>query len=282
MFSGRAFSEQFEVLLGVGFQLTNCERVHFLRSNLLFEQSFNPEFRHDETAIINNVSGRCLFMVSTTLRLEIPVEELVKLYKEGKSLNALASKYGCHRGSIQRRLEREGVTIRGRGEAAQLRWDQTDPEDWGVKRGRLESARINQRKAVLSSLEQEFYDAFTVHGVEVVPQYAFHTMNLDFALPETKLAVEIESGNFHEAYEQSRRRDAAKFALLTREGWSLIRFKVWRGRLTIITNCSDDRIVPLVTAVCSTPSIWTSRPRVDYVPRNQRGASPQEVEHSRV
>jgi len=60
------------------------------------------------------------------LLIELPNEEIAKLYLSGVSENALSKTYNVNRGAIRNRLILQGVQIRNQSEAETLKWSQMD------------------------------------------------------------------------------------------------------------------------------------------------------------
>lgn len=173
-------------------------------------------------------------------RRDVPVDEIVRLYgKEGISENRLAKRYGVDRSVISRVIREADVHRRGQSEAEVLKWIQMTPEQrkhqveavHNAIRGRRKTrdflrkrAKGIQRKARLSSLEKSFLEVFDEYGIKVVPQYAIDIFNVDFAIPEIKLAIEIDGGGWHQS-EPKIHQDRKKKGFLSFHGWYLIRFK---------------------------------------------------------
>jgi len=196
--------------------------------------------------------------------------EVVKLYESGESENAIAKRFNVSRGTIRSRLEVSGVPIRGRSEAELLKWSQMTTKQrenqvaaahkatLGRKATRAERCRFArgiQASCKLSPLESRYLKVFRDHSIDVIPQYAFEIYNLDFAIPSIKLAIEIDGGNWHES-KPKRKYDRGKEVLLSNRGWSYIRFSASNGLLTIKVKCTDNRFIPVLNAVTSSPSLW--------------------------
>lgn len=182
----------------------------------------------------------------------LPIDRIVYLYTiEGVSENALAKCYGVDRGIIRRRLIKAGIKPRGRSEAERLKWSKMTPQQrkhqvqaaHDTVRGKVKSreyllkrARGRQANPRMSSLEKLFFEAFKKAGIEVIPQYAIDIFNIDFAIPTVKFAIEIDGGHWHTT-EHHQRLDKRKEQFLSKQGWSLIRFRVWRVKIEdAITN----------------------------------------------
>ena len=169
---------------------------------------------------------------------DISDNDIVRLYQSGMSENRIAKHFGVARCSIRLRLLRSGTHIRGQSEAEVLKWQQMSPEQ-----------RINQVKAfhdkirgtsktyVLlckralgvqahfkpSKLESIFLQVFKDAKIEVVPWFAVGKFNIDFALPKSKIAIEINGGNFHDSPKKIKQ-DFAKVTFLNSLGWFVLYF----------------------------------------------------------
>lgn len=203
-------------------------------------------------------------------RIKLPIEEIIELYVGGKSENAIANKYGVSRNVIRLRLEEKGVHIRSQSEAEALKWSQMDVKQrenqvraaheaaagrTATREERVKRAIARMETPHFSSFEKRFLRVFQNKGIRVIPEYAFDIYNIDFALPEIKLAVEIDGGGWHDSKPKSRF-DRGKEVLFAKRGWSYIRFQINHGKLVIKIKCADDRFIPVLNAVCSTPSLW--------------------------
>lgn len=49
-------------------------------------------------------------------RVEVPIDDVIALYERGQGTKKIAAQYGCSPGTIQRRLEEAGITIRRQGD----------------------------------------------------------------------------------------------------------------------------------------------------------------------
>ena len=85
-------------------------------------------------------------------------------------------------------------------------------------------AKTKQFTVKLSKLEQTFLDAFQNAGINVVPQYAVSKFNIDFAITNRKIAIEIDGGHWHQS-SRKLAQDWQKETFLREEGWTVIRFK---------------------------------------------------------
>jgi len=204
--------------------------------------------------------------------LKLPNQKIAEQYRNGVSVKALAAKYSVSRGVIRTRLLDLKIPIRGIREASHLFVSQQPKERWikqteaahkasKGRRARLEErvkrAQTNQALSKMNETEQKIFDVFEAANIKVIPQYALQGYNIDFAVPEWKLAIEIDGGNWH-ASPSKRTQDRGKEVLLSNREWGLIRVKVARGKLMIITNkVYRIEYSAVINAICSNPSIWS-------------------------
>jgi len=200
---------------------------------------------------------------------KVPIEEMIRLYREGAFQDELAERYGVSQTTIWKLLNDAGVR-RTSGESRRLRWERMTPEQ---RFAQLEAAHIastrkrehwelteralrKQATPTLSELETRFAEAFRISGLPVVPQYALDIYNIDFALPDQKIAVEIDGGNWHST-DKHQRGDKGKEVMLRNRGWKLIRFKVdlIHGRITQGTDMDAGDVSKVLYAIYSNPAI---------------------------
>lgn len=204
-------------------------------------------------------------------RIELPVDEIIKAYKEGAFQNELAKKYGVSQHTIWNRLTEAGVT-RTSGEARRLRWSRMTPEERFAqldaahiashkkrsKHQKIQRALLNQTNHVLSKYEQSFKTLFDSHDITVISEYALDIYNIDFAIPEKKIAIEIDGGNWHGS-PRKQRGDKGKEVLLRRRGWTLIRVGIdlIHKRMTVIIDLNSADILPVINAIYSYPTVFS-------------------------
>jgi len=171
-------------------------------------------------------------MVRRTLRIHLPINEIVNRYSSGESVNSLAKDYSVSRGAITTRLIRANIKLRTQSESEKAKWVHmtADQRKRQVKaahdsiRGRrktreflIRKAKGVQAKAKLSQLENLFLATFGSSGIKVIPLYALDIFNLDFAIPDVQLAIEIDSGHWHES-DRKVKQDRKKEAFLEENG----------------------------------------------------------------
>jgi intein/homing endonuclease len=97
---------------------------------------------------------------------------------------------------------------------------------------------FNCRLRHFTDIEREMFDSFVRAGFEPVHNLRVGRWFLDVALPELKVAVECDGGNWHNS-KQARERDAKKDAYLRGHGWEVFRFSGKRIK-DDVDGCRDD------------------------------------------
>ena len=194
------------------------------------------------------------------VRIQLPNEEIIKLYQEGMSEQALAKKYDVTRNVIVRRLNRSGIRRRTIKEACQLHMNQLTTEQKRIitkachdkVRGSIKthSVLVNRAKGIqekytLSIYEKLFLQAFQEANISVIPQFAIDIFNVDFAIPSLKLAIEIDGGNWHDS-EKKRKQDSKKTLYLTLQGWKVVRFSNHQRKIEQVIKDAISEITPMV------------------------------------
>jgi len=196
------------------------------------------------------------------------MNEVISMYNSGMYQREIAEKFGVSQGMISIRLRKAGIKLRSRGESDKIVWSRKTPSQryatyeaaHAAARNRKHShtekcqrAIFNQNNPKLSELEQKFLYAFQSENIPVISQFALDIYNIDFALPNRKIAIEIDGGNWHNS-SKKRKYDTGKEVLLRRRKWALIRFQVC-NRLKIVADIPTYDFVDVINAVCSNPSL---------------------------
>jgi len=165
---------------------------------------------------VAKATGTKLYCSDACRKWSPPAEVLKHKYEvELLSAEQIAKEYGTTRMVTQRWLRNAGIKMRSTAEAKRaelshysyekrlqmteasrrvINRHETKPHAWLVAR-----AKGVQAKARLSKHEQTFLEAFTDRGIRVVPQYAVDIYNIDFAIPELMIAIEVDGGNWHKS-----------------------------------------------------------------------------------
>lgn len=169
------------------------------------------------------------------LKNNIDVEVLAAEYLSGMSTNKLSKKYECSRRAIERRLVASNTTLRNICQANKMHSDSLSSEEKsrkaeaahdavrGVKRtvSDLESrAASKERNPILSKYELVLHKELLSRGITAIPQKAFSKYNVDFALPDNKLIIEI-FGGWHNSPKAIKNFEN-KSSLLFKDGWTIV------------------------------------------------------------
>lgn len=162
------------------------------------------------------------------------VDNFIKLYNSGKSLKALADQLGCSRVYLTQILRKNNTPIRGRSESMYLRMSQTSPEE----RSRLSAAAHaavkgrehtfeekckrsitrEKRQIGIYPIEKTAKEMLEEKGFVCRAQKAVGPYNVDIALTEHCIAVEIFGGGWHGAGFHARRFNK-RIKYLLDSGW---------------------------------------------------------------
>ena len=171
------------------------------------------------------------------------LDELIARYEKGESIRSLAIEAGIYDALLGRHFHERGVTIRGCGtypphvEAAHA-----------ARRGQKESlatkevkARTReQRQTTVSVHERTLGQMLSVRGLKFTPQKAISKYNVDFALTDYPVVVEMRGGSYSELANTLL---PARTEYLLSHGWHLIEiFLSWARRRPEILNGAADRI----------------------------------------
>lgn len=187
--------------------------------------------RHLKAAGIEPTGNRLIFDEAAALRA----------FQDGGSVKAIAERFGVQRSTIVALLRKHGITPRSRRDAMLLRMAQATPEErlrlteaaHAACRGRRvpEEARINMAKGRERTKSHASDDARFLAGciealdVAVTLEKAVGPYNIDIALNELSVAVEIQGGHWHSHGRHGARLAERREYLLSR-GWHLV--EIWR------------------------------------------------------
>lgn len=168
-------------------------------------------------------------------------EELRKLYVDDLlGSSELSKMFDCHFVTILKWLREANVTIRNTSEAQKvcmskrtyeekLKFSEASRNTEGFKKQspekRIKYANTMQKNCKLSKYEKIFLDELNKNGIETIPQYAIYIFNIDFAIPDLKLAIEVDGGNWHSTSKKKIESDTKKEKYLSKIGWIVLRIK---------------------------------------------------------
>lgn len=151
--------------------------------------------------------------LKTSKRKTIDLDALRGLYVGGMSVKAIARKFGVAGSVIVSRLNEIGITPRNRSEAMYVRMHQTPIEErrrlsaaaHAAVRGKRQTDEHREKIAInreinqigISRTETIFVDMLEKLGICCTQQKAFGRYNVDIALNEFPIVVEICGGGWH-------------------------------------------------------------------------------------
>lgn len=131
---------------------------------------------------------------------------------------------------IKRMLEMAGLGPRTASEAVKLQ-HQKNPERAKQMSEQMKSPEFKRLRAIgnqnfpkISSLQRAAISLVEYFGLEYIPEYAVDIYNIDIAIVNKKIAIEIDGGNWHESEKKSKE-DESKEKYLSSDGWEIKRFK---------------------------------------------------------
>jgi very-short-patch-repair endonuclease len=169
-------------------------------------------------------------------RIVVDIAEATRRYLAGESMKALAPAMGADRATLTRRLSDAGVPLRGRSASMFLRWEGIeDPASlcsaaWEAMRGskRTATQQATHARGCQKSLhlrgkfEADVADGLAARGLAVTPQLAVGPYNLDIAINEPPIAVEIYTGGL-KRNRLGRRSHLERAKDLLDDGWIFLR-----------------------------------------------------------
>jgi very-short-patch-repair endonuclease len=199
---------------------------------------------------------------ATGLPIAEVTEQMVNLYRDGNSLVSVGKRFGMTKPAVVKRLRERGVEIRTLAESSQLRFARmgeeerrslTEPAHVAVRgqpRGfeakcRAAETREGQQK-IGSVLEAEMVEMLRERGVSPRIQVAVGPYNIDLAIEETSIAVELFGGQWHnfganaESYPE-------RIKYLIDAGWHVV--VIWVTRFAPLSRGATDYVIALHESV---------------------------------
>lgn len=181
----------------------------------------------------------------------LPDDVLVSEYAAGASVNALAAKYGAARSTIERRLTRRGIILRGLTDANRMSMAVRSPGEnarntaaaHAASRGRKATIEERCRTALTKERRQshvspaEMLLAEWLADLGPVPQKAIGPYNVDLAIDP--VAVEIFGGGWH-ASGRHAARTPKRFRYLFDAGWNVLVIWVDRRNHPLGVDAADE------------------------------------------
>ena len=188
----------------------------------------------------------------------VDVDDLVRRYNSGESVKALAKFIGHSRQVVRRLLQSRGITVRNRSESMLVRMSRT-PES---ERKRLTDAAHAAVRGTRRSFEELVERAITRErrgrgidpserallamlnrrGVLACPQKAVGPYNVDLAIAEPSIAVEVFGGAWHRSGRHLER-FVRRFKYILDAGFSTV--IIWNDRRYPLSEGAADYVVTL-------------------------------------
>lgn len=221
-----------------------------------------------------------------TRRINIDPNHLRELYDARISVLEMSKRFGVSRMTINKRLEELGLPIRSGSEAMYIRMANTTKEERlaltekahaavrGVRQTteqRMKFAATREaRGEVVSAYERQMGAWLAEAGINFVPQKAVGIYNIDIAITESRIAVEIFGGNWH-ATGSHAAGYRKRIEYLMSQGWLPVivwAVKVWK------TIRFDKRSADYVIALHNVRRADKSMPTQEHVIRGDAKTTP--------
>src|SRR5262245_27395595 len=196
------------------------------------------------------------------LEKPVPVEEVARRYLAGECPEDLARAFGVCRLTITRKLQKAGVPLRGYNQAQALLSSRRSPEErarlaefaHAALRGRpqgleqrLKIAAAREARGEVNPTEQVLLDLLASKVGPLKPQKAVGPYNVDLALTESRIAVDIFGGNWHASGRHARRFRKRSDHILN-EGWCLV--IIWVSTRFPLTEGAAEHLIALHERRC--------------------------------
>lgn len=217
--------------------------------------------------------------------LKLPVQEIVTMYASGLSAYEIADHFGVNEGTIRRNLSSAGIKPRTTSECTILRFSRMTKEERvehakrtaDALRGKTQSyehrcalAKAREKNVThVGAGEKHILEVLKEKGFEVTPQKAFGRYNVDIAVNEKLVAVEVYTGRSWlgaEKFKTVREKMEYIFSL----GWKPI--VVFAPTNAFRMGAIIDNLVTLLNvpgehhaSAGHYPVIWSTRKRVSTV-----------------
>ena len=175
-------------------------------------------------------------------KLEIPnLDYLVERYQAGESLKQIADQSGLSRPLLHGRLKSLGIHIRGHSEAERLKWlnlkrdrsaiERQCSSAWQARRGQKDGIACRKKRAQTAMDRLLRIGRFEEQVSNAMPmktrrQLAIGPYNVDIAISETRIAVEIVCG---EGFNRSATTRPKRIEYLLNRGWFVLVVWLWPG-----------------------------------------------------
>lgn len=186
----------------------------------------------------------------------IDIPALLADYQQGESINALAKRFGISRRSIESRLLSNGIQLRTQSDAERLKWSKMNPDARERQVAKAHAAskvkfkgippsyatlvgksEMWQRTGRMTRSEASVSAILTDLGIPHTPQYVVGTYNIDLAVNEMPIAVEVASSGIGKTYGPKLRR---KLEHLFSRGWLVLFIYALSGNRNDLTRINQN------------------------------------------
>ena len=197
-------------------------------------------------------------------RINLDVNNIVKKYKGGISEYELSKIFNVDRGTIRKRLIKQGVEIRSCKEASILRLSKMSFKEKqeltkkanekmraykpSIQSQMKQAKTLQKTKGRKGSGEFEVCQALKKMGLNPIHQFAINKYNIDIGLFPIAVEIHITTTSPHKIPFVKN-----KIEYLTNHGWSILFIHVYSA--IEITNIHIDYIFSYFHAVCANPAL---------------------------
>lgn len=189
-------------------------------------------------------------------------QEIIDRYAKGESASKIAADLGTYHHRIIYLLEEFGVTPRNKAQAIKRSWDAGDrppPVVSGWNKGLKNSIESREKQAAtfaktlghIGKYEKDFLKSLRDAGYSPIPQHAVGPYNIDIAIPELAIAVEVQVGNVR-SQSTSIRLDRLEY-LFDRQ-WNII-ILFTNKRVPFAVSKVSENLIATVEVIRTNPSI---------------------------
>lgn len=205
-----------------------------------------------------------------TRKIEIPnLDNLLERYKAGEPEQKLAHEAGVNRWTFRQRIIKAGITPRNISDSMLIRWSEATAEarDNMLKNAHIAASgrtithtekrqraiTVEKRGSHISPIETVFADWIRNAGYSITQQKAVGIYNLDIALNEFPIAIEIFGGGWHNAGDH-RTRFFERTEYLINSGISVLIIWVDCRRFPLNVPACGEKIVTFINSISRYPS----------------------------
>jgi very-short-patch-repair endonuclease len=200
-------------------------------------QKLTSQFHTSDRRLIGILKDSGVSLRQSRSWKNIPAQEAIDCYVSGVSEKKTAERFGVGRGAIRNMLVANGVHIRHQSESERLKWSQmsNDRRDAQVEaahkvtKGRHASTEERVKHAQTcfkqgshsTETEKLLMNWLSCRGIETLGQFPVGIYNLDIAINEPRIAVELFGGSWH-ASGYHALRHIERFKYLLDQGWNVM------------------------------------------------------------